>query len=397
MPNVSHVRSEVAQKVKVWKRISDCIAGQDAIKAGKENYLPKPQADDMSEENRLRYESYLDRAIYYNMTGRTLAGLVGQVFGRDSTIEMPTILDALSVDAQGDGVSLEQQAKRTLEFILSFGHAGILADYPIVDAPTTKAQQDSGEIRPISKLYRPEDIINWRTKVIGAKVVLCLVVLVEMQDEEDDGFEVKQQKAYRVLRLDENNNYTVQIFTEKEAETGFDSESVKPIEVKDFAGKNIKEIPFTFVGVDNNDHTIDDAPLNDLAVLNIGHYRNSADFEESCFVVGQPTAWASGLTEEWVNNVLKGTIALGSRGFLPLPRDAQAGLLQADPNNMPFEAMKQKESQAKALGSKLVEDRSVQRTLGEANIDNDTENSILSLLSNAENLFLEQNLHLNLN
>ena len=48
-------------------------------------------------------------------------------------------------------------------------------------------------------------------------------------------------------------------------------------------------IPFTFIGATNNDHTIDDAPLLPLAELNIGHFRNSADNEESSFVVGQPT------------------------------------------------------------------------------------------------------------
>ena len=59
--------------------------------------------------------------------------------------------------------------------------------------------------------------------------------------------------------------------------------------------------------------------MYDLAVLNIAHYRNSADYEESCFVTGQPTVWASGLTEAWVEDVLKGELRLGSFGGIPLP------------------------------------------------------------------------------
>jgi hypothetical protein len=50
-------------------------------------------------------------------------------------------------------------------------------------------------------------------------------------------------------------------------------------------------IPFTFVGSVNNDETPDLPPLYDLAVLNVAHYRNSADYEESCYMVGQPTPY----------------------------------------------------------------------------------------------------------
>ena len=95
-------------------------------------------------------------------------------------------------------------------------------------------------------------------------------------------------------------------------------------------------------------------------------------------MVGQPTPWGAGLTEDWVKEVWDGEIRLGSRAFVPLPVGGTCGLLQASPNTMPKEAMELKERQMVALGAKLVEQQQVQRTATEASAENIVENSVLS-------------------
>jgi len=150
---------------------------------------------------------------------------------------------------------------------------------------------------------------------------------------------------------------------------------------KDAGGKPLNEIPFSFVGVANNDSTPEPPPMYDLCALNIAHYRNSADFEEAVYMLGQPTPWFAGLTEEWVTKVLGGAVALGARGGIMLPENGTAGILQVEPNTMAKEAMDQKEQQMLALGAKLVEATQVggvASTATEAAIDNVSETSILS-------------------
>jgi len=61
------------------------------------------------------------------------------------------------------------------------------------------------------------------------------------------------------------------------------------------------EIPFSFIGSINNDETIDKAPLYDIAEINISHYRNSADYEESSFLLDSLPLLFSGLTQSWVD------------------------------------------------------------------------------------------------
>ncbi len=392
MPNVAFIRKDLKALMPLYQLIRDCIDGEVKVKAAKQKYLPQPNAEDESEANIARFKAYIERAVFYNVTARTLKGFVGQVFLRDPVIDVPTLLKIVQEDANGGGVSLVQSSKKAVAYVLAHGRAGLFADYPATEGVASRAQLEAGDIRPTLNLYAPWRILNWRTTKRGAREILSLVVLSETYIQTDDGFEMKEAEQFRVLRLgksidntqdgiDESEDvYTVEIWRKEGGHFGI-TESYQP---KDSTGAFLKEIPFTFIGSENNDTEIDNPPLYDLASLNIAHYRNSADYEESCFIVGQPTPYFAGLTEEWVENVMKGTVTLGSRGAVPLPEGGTAGLLQATSNTMPKEAMEHKERQMVALGAKLVEQTTVQRTATEANIESTSENSTLT--SSAKNV-----------
>lgn len=356
-----------------YEIISDCVIGESQVKFRRDKYLPRPNPQDKSEANNLRYSAYVTRAVFYNVTKRTLGGLVGQVFSRRPIIEVPKALDPVIEDATGLGVGFEQLAKNAAGYVVSKGRSGVHIDYPDTGGTVTRAELIDGDIRPLFTVYKPEQIINWRWIKRGGRNVLTLVVLAGTYVRSDDGFIETLGKEYKVLRLDASNEYTITTYRdESNAPVG---PVVKPT---DPAGKPFNEIPFSFIGSETNDAAIDPAPLYDLASLNIAHYRNSADYEESCYISGQPTAWFSGLTEQWVKDVLKGEVQMGARAAIPLPMNAQAGMLQPNPNTLPFEAMKHKESQMVALGAKLVEGGAVQKTATEVSIDQSYETSTLS-------------------
>lgn len=381
MPNVGFIRPEIKAKLPAYEMIQDCIEGETQVKYRKAKYLPIPNPTDLSPENAERYKAYLERAQFFNVAQQTLAGLAGQPFLREAVVELPQLLAPVAVDATGSGVSLIQLAKKATRHVLGFGRSGIFTDYPVTETGASRAQIESGEVRPTLKLYEPWKIINWRTTQRGSRILLCLVVLEEETVTSDDGFEIKLGKQWRVLSLENNNIYKVEVYKKENA----DYKVVEgPFYPSDASGKNLTEIPFSFIGSENNDVEVDLPPLYDLASVNISHYRNSADYEEACFILGQPTPVFSGLTEEWVNNVLKGKVVFGSRSGIPLPTDASATLLQASANTMVKEAMEAKERQMVALGAKLVEQRQVQRTATEASIENTSETS--TLVSSAKNV-----------
>ena len=364
--NVDFIRPELIYHMDKYRLISDCLSGSKEVKMAATAYLPMPNSTDQSVENKQRYIDYKHRAVFYNVTRRTLEGLVGEVFNVDPVIKVPTDLNSLIKDANGSGVPLAQLAQEVESWVLSMGRAGLLADFPVTDGVTSKADIMSGGVRPAITSYRTENIINWITQKRGNQEVLVLLVLREWYEKRIDRFGFERKPQYRVCYLDDNGFYVQEVWRNdlplagKVAVSSANNSSSTwqvfegPYEPKDSKGNRLTFIPFVCIGSVNNDFKIDFAPLFDLADLNIAHYRNSADYEDSIYMVGQPTPVLSGLTQQWVDEILKGTVQLGSRAAIPLPEGASASLLQADPNQLAEKAMEQKERQMVALGAKLV-------------------------------------------
>jgi hypothetical protein len=365
------------------------------VKEKAELYLPKPNPTDTSEENKSRYKQYIERAMFYGVTGRTLRGLTGLAFKSDPAITLPKTLEVMESDADGAGVSLNQLAYKAHSLVMAFGRAGVFTDYPATEGATTRAQLEAALVRPTIQLVEPWDIINWRTICVGGKLKLSLVVLSEEYVTDDDGFEQECDDQWRVLRLDEDGLYVMEEWIrDPNNKNEYVIKKINEQEARyfptDASGKRLDYIPFAFIGATNNDSNPDLPPLYDLASLNIGHYRNSADYEESAFLVGQPTPVLAGLTEDWVKNVLKGKVLLGSRGAIPLPVGGSAMLLQAAPNIMPKEAMELKEKQMVAIGAKLVDASAPQRTATEARMENAGEQSVLTMVTkNVSSAFVQ--------
>ncbi len=384
---VEYIRPEVEARLEQWARIRAAIDGEEAVKALCDKILPRPNPTDVTAENQARYNAYLGRAVFYNVSGRTLNGLTGYVFAKEPVVTLPATLQSLETNVDGSGVTLNQQAKATLMRARAFGRGGLLVDYPSTVEATTRQQLIDGNVAPTIVLYEPEQITNWDHVVIGAKSFLKMLVLKESYTVPgEDEFERNWAVQYRVLTLEDGGGVLGRIFRRPKAEV--DYEPVKELEYRPQGqtGVRLKTIPFTFVGSSNNDPAVDTPPMLDLVNLNLAHFRNSADYEESCYIVGQPTPYVSGLTKAWVDEVMNGTMQLGSRGIIPLPVGGAAGLLQATPNSMPFEAMEHKEKQMVALGAKLVEQKEVQQTATEANLNNASE--VSTLTAAATNVFL---------
>lgn len=365
----------------IWDRNRDAAKGSDAIKAGGTKYLPKPMPDDKGAENTARYKSYLERANFVNFTGSTKEGMLGMVFRKEVITDLTGNLEYLTTNVDGSGLTLDQMARGLISDILDTGRDGILTDYPKKEGSgfRSRAEDTIGGANLIT--YKAEDIINWKTTVIDGVKALSMVVLREPTEIQiaDDEFDVEEKLYHRALLLndgvyiqrlyDENNNLIVH------------DNGVTDIIPTTAKGQTWDRIPFVFVGSVNNDEVVDKAPLTDLAVVNIAHYRNSADYEESSFMVGQPTPYAVGLDKPWVDEVIKDNeVRIGSREFLLLPEGGGAGLLQASPNTMPQVGMVDKEKQMIRIGARVITDTTGNETAEAAKIRFAGQNSKLGVI-----------------
>ena len=380
--DVTYQRPEYVAALDRWRLVRDVCKGSDAIKAGKTLYLPQPNPDDKSKANTERYKDYIKRAVFFNATGRTKNGLVGAVFRTVPTFTAPAALGYMTTDCDGAGVSIYQQSQSVLADVLETGRAFLLVDFP--DVVKTDGSSDSsvkdlqeGGVQATIKAYPAESVINWRTTKVGAKHLLSLVVLIETFEVEGD-FEVESWPQYRVLRL-VYGAYLVEVWRQDEKGGNFGmKEQYIPTRGN---GANWNEIPGGFVGSQNNDTSPDDAPLYDMAEVNVGHYRNSADYEDSVYMVGQPQIYMAGLDQTWVDMLEAKGIYFGSRAPLMLPAQGSAGILQVEPNSMAKEAMDGKNADMVALGARLIEQGSATKTATQAGADNAAEHSVLSLVA----------------
>lgn len=397
MVKPDYIKPELAAKLATYKMVEDCYQGSEAVKGRHavsnpsvnngggstqslaiSPYLPDPSPSNEDYNVRVkRYNDYVTRAVFYNVTKRTVNAMSGAVFSKYPTMTLGE-LTVLETDADGGGQSLTQMARDALNNGLMQARGVFLADMPVNDG-LTKAQMVAQGIRPTIAHYDSTAVINWRYRQIGGIKKLSLIVFSESYETEDDGFEQKLGHQILVLRLNDQNKAESEIYRRDDGGKWV-SQGINPM--YDYDGQQLDEIRAYPYGAVNNDLEPDDVPMADIAHLNISHLRNSADYEES-LAISQPTLAISGLTQEWVNDVLSNGVAMGSRSGIMLPVGGKAELLQPNVNDSNMTAMKHKEDMMVSLGAKLIEQgASANMTATQANNNRAEETSVLSSIAN---------------
>mgnify|MGYP003402143258 FL=1 len=333
------------------------------------SYIRKPEPEGMCDSYETdRNLQYREDAILTNFTNFTREGLTGLIFRKPLKLKLPKGMEYLEDNFTGAGINIYQASQHMASETLQLGRYGLLVDF----------YEDGG--KAYIKPYIAESIINWKTKQVDGVMKLSLIVLQEKVIKDDkDEFAQDEVTQYRVLRLNNDNVYTYQMYNQAAQAIGQEQQ------VTDYNGNPFDMIPFYFVGSENNDTSVDKQPLYDLALINLGHYRNSADYEESIFINGQPylvVDVGEASQEEFLAANPSG-IAFGSRKVLVLASGGTAQLLQANPNQLVAQAMKEKLEQAAKVGARLIESAGGRETAEAAKIRYGSQHaSLYTLTSN---------------
>lgn len=355
-----------------WKRCRDAVAGERVVKAAGEAYLPK-----LAGQNDKDYKAYLNRALYYEASGKTISGLTGMIFRKPPVREDGGMTDFVE-DVTTDGMNLDDFAKGLVSDVLTTARAGILIDYTKLDTPPrTKAEAVAAGARSFFRHYLAESIIYWSENQIRLAEKYKL-------EKQDDEFEHKQGDQIRVLEVVEGR-YQQRIFRKKKnIVTGkMEWEQVELI-IPLARGKSLNFIPFVFVGVEGYQGEVEVPPLLGLANVNLSHYRNSADLEHGAHYTGLPQPWVSGINEV-DDQGNKQTLKIGSSSAWAFKNpDAKAQYLEFEGKGLDtlVDMMKAKEEKMAALGAQMLTPSARRNEAAEtAEIRHMGENSILASLS----------------
>jgi hypothetical protein len=382
-----------------WIRGRDLLAGEDAVKAAGEKYLPK-----LDGQNDDDYQAYKGRACFSNATRRAADAFVGLVFRKAPFVKIPESQDGIgramarfSNDADMLGTSLFGYAKNVVREVISVGRAGTLVDW-----------EGDYEQRAYATAYRAEDILNWRVGRVNGRNVPTMIALRETAEAASeasrDEFQSSLVEQVRVLRLEAVTGvdgtiawrYVVQIWqprTVGRSWFGFGRQQTKvewvlvesrvPLRL----GRPLPLIPFVFHGAFHSRPEIGWMPLLDVMVLNLDHYRLDADYKHGLHFTALPTAWVAGFDKPT-------TLTIGSKAaWVFEDPKAQAGFLEFRGDGLgSFERALERDERVMAiLGSQILENQNrVAETATAIVLRQAGENSVLANIATSVSESLTQ-------
>ena len=346
-----------------WQRCRDAFEGSDAVKARATDYLPALEGHQGGSSE--KYDAYLTRAVFYNATARTVAGLLGSVFRATPSWTFPANIEDDLQDVTLMGRPLVSFALMGFQELLITGRVGVQVDMP-------KTPEDGATTRPYWVLRRAEDILSWRTVVTDGQEIVTRVVLSEVVEEDnpEDEWSPTRVDQIRVLELVPRGNqaatYQIRRFrntkASDEAEDQWKQHDEVIVPLKH--GDPLTFIPFQFIGPTSVTPAIEKSPIVDIVDVNLSHYRTSADFEHGAHVTALPTPWVSGVDPELVD-----TFPIGSdTAWILQHPQAQAGMLEFTGEGLKTleRSLSVKQEQMASLGARLIESRKAAAETAEA-------------------------------
>lgn len=292
--------SQYCEMATRWPYVSDVIKGTLHMRAKGEKYLPKFPAEDPAV-----YKDRRETAVCYDATGKTKDGLVGLIFRKDPTLgqDVPEVIRQHLENADLAGTHWTVLAKEVADAAEEFGHSFILVDMqPLpeqgarADGKLTHEDERKTGRRPYWIHYRADQAVNWSTTQINGQTVLKQITFEECSYEPAGRFGETEVTRYRVFFLD-GGAVKWELYRKlkgKEGKEGKDSIELESSGVM----KNVSEIPLSVVYSGKTGFLTSCPPLLNLALLNIKHYQQQSELDNTLHIVGYPILWSDGVDDD---------------------------------------------------------------------------------------------------
>ena len=369
-----------AEKTPIWQHVRAAIKGKqgvmDLVKADSFYGLTSPSyritKDNFTDVSE-RKEKYFGRGRFFNATGRTHDAYVGMVGSEPVDYNLPAKIEGMASNV--DGETVNDAALEIASELLITARYGALSN-PANQAGQT--QSTAGDNLPSIIGYSAEQIIYHREDN-----TLQEVRLLESYWKRVDDYEWELDEQVRRLYLDENGNYTSEVWREKDI-----YEMEQPI----VNGSPLKYIPFQFYGSENNKPSYDRPVMFDLAHQNLGHFQLDCDNRDNLHYHGQ------GMTNIFIDDADKidednpTGIDVGAKGKNIWPQEARVEILQLEATGAIGAEMDKDEKRMIMLGAQVVQDSTSTQTLGAKQIESNASTSQLKRISLNVSAGLTQNL-----
>lgn len=274
-----------------WAVLEALQGGTPAMRRKKQSLLPQWPAEEDG-----AYLARLRTATLFPAYRRTVGVMSGKPFAKALAAE--GVPQPWLDDADLQGVSLHSFCAEMFEESF-YGLAGILVDYPRVEpasTPRTIAQVERTGARPYLVRVRHDQILGWKTAVVGGRMQLSQLRLTEMIEIDDGEYGTKSIEQVRVLRPGS---------WELWRQTGDKGAWV----TYDKGTTTLKVIPFVPLYGRRRAYMVGDPPLLDLAYLNVKHWQSQSDQDTILHAARVPILSVAGV-DEMPELILGGSMAV---------------------------------------------------------------------------------------
>ena len=348
-----------------WPKLEALKGGTPAMRAAKKTYLPQqPKEDDED------YAYRLATSTLFPAFMRTCGVMAGKPFSKELTLnKVPAAVEQLLSDIDGQGRSLHAFASDVFaDCGIEFGFGGILVDFTKTEEDVkTVADEKRAGLRPYWVHIKKDQILGYKAENRGGTMVLTQLRIAEQREVDDGEFGVSYVDVVRVYYPGRWELY--QIATDGKSWVIVD-EGLMSIGVIPFVPLYGVRLGF-MEGV---------SPLLDLADLNIKHWQQQSDQDDSTRFARKRMVAFTGITSA-------DEMTVASNYAIQLPPNADVKVVQGSAESVTVgrTELTALEQQMIQTGAELLVALPGQRTATEASNDAEANKSMLqSIVENFE-------------
>ncbi len=330
----TQVHPEYTLNVDKWRAINDCESSSLKTSQYRQNYAIKPSHWDAA-----RYNDYVNRGYFFNAVKPTVSGYVGLINEVAAEVELQPEIECLLDNADGGGLSLEQMVNGVDAEVVKNGRSGVLVD-PTLESSVTAVYMRN---------YDADCILDWQESYTANGKELTYIKLLRVVSEIDmDNYHRADVRYVDIFKLVDSK-----LIVEHYKDGAMMVVAHEPM----YQRKPMNWIPFYFAGSENNDSTVDVAPLFALADCDIAHFRNSCDYEENSndLSAGILSVTSDLSPEDFGSANGKDGLKLGSKSYNFLGKTGAIAIAQPSPNTVARQAMEDKKADMAMLGAQLIQ------------------------------------------
>ncbi|HBC82196.1 MAG TPA: DNA-binding protein [Escherichia sp.] len=284
MPDISTPNLDYNNMVEAWDINDALMGGTLYMRQLGEAHMPRWPNEDKED-----YKKRLAVATLLPAYEETINQNIGRVFAQPVVLSetTPEQVKALAPNIDLEGMRLDVWAQAFFGIAFQYGLAHALVDYPRVDAEQvrTKADEQASGARPYVTMLNPRQVIGWKSKTAGGKVVLTNLRIKEVVVVDGDDF--GQTKVEQIRHILPGK---VEIYRRKKSEGG---EETWQIHEEWVTSRN--DIPLVTLYTKRTGFMRGSPPLLNLALLNIKHWQSQSEQDNILHVARVPLLVVYGL------------------------------------------------------------------------------------------------------